>query len=240
MSPPRDPYQRTTHDGNTVNWRTKAMLLEMERRLGYELSVSQGSYNSGVSASAGTHDGGGAVDLSAFDWKNKVHAGRAVGFAMWHRPAIAGLWPEHIHGIAIGDKEMSSGAAAQVVDYRNHRDGLASHARDDTWHPDPIPNFDYAKWRENQMPSVNDILSAKLNPDEPAKSETVRSALNKAADALDQVKSLAEAVDKLRDGSAQRDKAIRQALAELDAENATAEQVQKAKDQIIAVIGGRS
>ena len=232
MSPPRDPYKRTTHDGNTVNWRTKAMLLEMERRLGYELSVSQGSYNTGVSASAGTHDGGGAVDLSAFDWKNKVRAGRAVGFAMWHRPAIAGLWPEHIHGIAIGDKEMSSGAAAQVVDYRNHRDGLASHAPDNTWHPDPIPTFNYAKWLENQMPSVNDILSAELNP-EAKDGETVRSALNKAADALD-------AVQALREGSKKRDQAIRAALAELGTSGATKEQVQKAKDQIIAVIGGVS
>jgi hypothetical protein len=139
---PLDPYARTTHDGKTVDYLTDAALREVEKRLGYPLTIIQGSYNAGaVGASAGTHDGGGAVDLAPFDWQHKVHAMRAVGFAAWHRPELPGVWNEHIHCILISDERASASAKAQVVDYRNHRDGLAGHAADDTWHPDPIPVF---------------------------------------------------------------------------------------------------
>jgi len=143
---PADPYAKTTHDGKTVDCLTDAALLEAERRLGYPLTIVQGSYNrGGVSQSAGTHDGGGAVDLSPWDWEKKVRVMRAVGFAAWHRPAIRGVWAEHIHCILIGNQKLSPAAAAQVVDYRNHRDGLAGHGPDNTWHPNPIPTFKMPK-----------------------------------------------------------------------------------------------
>jgi hypothetical protein len=140
-----DRYTHVTwHDGGkTVNKWTAAALEECERRLGYSLTVVQGSYNTSVGASAGTHAGGGAVDLMPYDWENKVHVLRAVGFAAWHRPTLPGVWGEHIHAILIGDEDASSQAKAQITDYRNHRDGLASHAADNTWHPDPIPTFHY-------------------------------------------------------------------------------------------------
>lgn len=148
---PRNPYKRTAYGGHTVNWRTRAMLMKMSETLygkPYELTVYQGSYNTGVSASAGTHDGGGAVDLSPNDWRKKVHEGRAIGFAIWHRTEAQGDWDEHCHGIAIGDKEMSSGAHSQVIAYGDHRDGLA----DDAWDPFPFhPRnvFNYQAWRKH-------------------------------------------------------------------------------------------
>jgi hypothetical protein len=94
-----------------------------------------------VAASASTHDRWGVVDLLPWDWENKVRVLRAVGFAAWHRPAIAGLWSEHIHAVLIGHPDLDPMAARQVDSYRAHRDGLKSNAPDPTWHPSPIPTF---------------------------------------------------------------------------------------------------
>lgn len=140
------PYAKTTYDGKVVDELTKAALDEVARRLGYSLTILQGSYNpGGVRASGGTHDGGGVVDLAPYDWKNKVHALRAVGFAAWHRPELwrngVRIWGEHIHAVLIGNEKLSPAAKAQVADYYRHEDGLAGHAPDNTWHPDPIPVF---------------------------------------------------------------------------------------------------
>lgn len=139
------PYAKTTYDGKVVDQITKAALDEVASRLGYEpgsLTILQGSYNAGgVSASAGTHDGGGVVDLSPANWEKKVHALRAVGFAAWHRPALPGVWGEHIHAVLIGNEKLSPAAKEQVQQYYNHQDGLADHGPDESWHPDPIPVF---------------------------------------------------------------------------------------------------
>lgn len=131
--------ERVIFRGKTVNVRTKAMLERAEARLGYELTVVQGSYNTGVGASAGTHDGGGAVDLSAWDHERKVLVLRQLGFAAWYRPTLPGVWNEHIHAIAIGDPDLSSGARNQVYAYYNGRDGLANNGPDNGPRLDPIP-----------------------------------------------------------------------------------------------------
>src|SRR5690242_16571567 len=63
------PYDLTSRNGQTIDQLTNYALFAAERRLGFKpgaLTVVQGSYNGGSSAvaqSAGTHDGGGAVDL---------------------------------------------------------------------------------------------------------------------------------------------------------------------------------
>jgi GH25 family lysozyme M1 (1,4-beta-N-acetylmuramidase) len=128
-------------DGRQVDWLTDAALKECERRLGYPLTVVQGHNPGGVKASAGTHDRWGVIDLKPWDWERKVHVLRSVGFAAWHRPAIAGLWPEHIHAVLIDHPDLAPAAAAQVVSYRAKRDGLKGNAPDPTWHPNPIPVF---------------------------------------------------------------------------------------------------
>lgn len=146
-----DPYARCTYHGKTMDERTKAAIQVAERRLGYELTIVQGCYHAGVSASAGTHDGGGVVDLAPYDYRRKVRVMRDLGWAIWHRPAIPGLWGEHIHGVLIGHKTMSASAAAQVVEYRAGGDGLAGAAKDpDPYRPSPIPIFDYAAAMRDQ------------------------------------------------------------------------------------------
>lgn len=125
------PYDLTTHDGNTVDWLTHLALLAVEERLGYPLTISQGSYNAGgVGASAGTHDGGGVVDGPAYDVARKVRELRRVGFAAWHRPAIPGLWPDHWHAVLIGNRKLSPAARAQVAAYLAGRNGLADNGPD--------------------------------------------------------------------------------------------------------------
>lgn len=132
-------YSRVYWNGKLFNKRTVAMLKEVERRLGYGLTYYQGSYNSSVGASAGTHDGGGAVDLWGKDPEEIIKVMRRVGFAAWVRSPSQGNWPYHIHAIAIGDKELSSGARSQVSAYYNGRDGLASNSADYHPRPSPIP-----------------------------------------------------------------------------------------------------
>lgn len=128
---PIDPLERLTRDGKTVDRITDAALKKAEKRLGYSLTITQGSYNAGkVAASAGTHDLGGVVDLMPWDWENKVTVLRAVGFAAWFRPAIPGLWPAHIHAVLIGHPKLAASAARQVTAYLAKTDGLKSNLPD--------------------------------------------------------------------------------------------------------------
>lgn len=147
---PVHSYARTTHGGRTVNKRTDDMLHTAETISGVKFTLSQGSYNrGGVAASAGTHDGGGVVDISVSNWsattrKNVVQALRKAGFAAWLRTPAQGF-SYHIHACAIGDREMAQGAKNQVTAYFNGRDGLARNGAD-TDAPRPYPSW-AAKYR---------------------------------------------------------------------------------------------
>lgn len=125
----------------SVTWRgvkldpqTRSMLQEVDKILGPEIPLrpSQGSYSNSVGASAGTHSGGGAVDISvrgltSFQINLVVFLLRRVGFAAWHRLPGDGPWSEHIHAIAKGVPDLSSQAKSQVKDYANGLSGLAPH-----------------------------------------------------------------------------------------------------------------
>lgn len=97
---------------------------------------TQGSYNGGgVAASAGTHDGGGAIDVSVDNMSDAqrqelVLIMRQVGWAAWLRTPSQGF-AYHVHGIATGCPDLSTGAANQVRDYINGLNGLAGKGRDD-------------------------------------------------------------------------------------------------------------
>lgn len=131
------PGARTTYQGFPFNARTVAMLSAAERLAGRSFVVEQGSYSPGEdSTSAGTHDGGGAVDLDAEfmttgQRTTAVTALRKVGFAAWLRSPSQGSWPWHIHGIAINDTDQALAAQKQVGAYYLGRNGLANNAPDD-------------------------------------------------------------------------------------------------------------
>jgi hypothetical protein len=135
QSPPED-YSIVDFDFAQLNQRTVAMLdlaTAIYQARGGLLSFDfrdalvQGSYNPGeVAASFGTHDGGGAVDLSVRERGSfaileaeiplLLRALRIAGFAAWLRDSdelYAGS-PIHIHAIAIGDRELSPAARDQI------------------------------------------------------------------------------------------------------------------------------
>lgn len=143
---PAHNYTRTSWSGKTINVRTKVMLDKAVQLAGFGITLTQGSYNpGGVAASAGTHDGGGVVDISVSGLSGTartklVTALRKAGFAAWLRTPSDGF-AYHIHACAIGDREMSSGAKRQVQSYFNGRNGLANNGPDN--HPEGRP---YPSW----------------------------------------------------------------------------------------------
>lgn len=146
-----DRYDRVQFRGHTVNKLTRQLLLAVEADLGYELTITQGSYNAGrVSASAGTHDGGGVFDLAPFDWEHKVPALRNHGAFAWHRLPSQGPWPQHIHCGVLGDASMADSAKRQETAYRNGRNGLANNGPDDGPRV-PINEFSYDPRRFDDM-----------------------------------------------------------------------------------------
>jgi len=131
---PPDDYARVWVSGAQLDARTLAMLDHAQALyqaqggvIDFRLAITQGSYTGGaLAASFGTHDSGGAVDLSVrsrVDWsvmvgeiEPMVHALRVSGFAAWLRDT-GELYPDspiHIHAIAIGDRELSEAARAQI------------------------------------------------------------------------------------------------------------------------------
>ncbi|WFF04620.1 peptidoglycan-binding domain-containing protein [Micromonospora sp. WMMD1076] len=130
------PGSVVTLRGVLVNTRTRSMLFEAERLLGRQLGITQGSYNTGVGTSAGTHDGGGALDLSVSGLSSATRTEvlrrlRTVGFAAWLRTPAQGDWGYHIHAIALADTDQSTGAQNQAGDYYLGRNGLANRGADD-------------------------------------------------------------------------------------------------------------
>lgn len=135
---PAHNYSRVTYGGKTVNVRTREMLKLAAKWAGVTITLTQGSYNTGVAASAGTHDGGGVVDINVNSWSSSTRAAvqlalRKAGFAAWLRTPDDGF-AYHIHACAIGDREMASLAKSQVQSYFNGRNGLANNNSDSSEH----------------------------------------------------------------------------------------------------------
>ncbi len=144
VTEPAHNYSRVTYDSKTVNVRTRTMLQRAEAIQNRKYYLVQGSYHYGVAASAGTHDGGGCVDVSVAGMSSATiqatcQALRRVGFAAWHRTPAQGF-SHHIHACAIGDQQMASIAREQVQQYFNGKNGLAGHGPD-TNAPRPWPSW---------------------------------------------------------------------------------------------------
>lgn len=128
---------KVTFRGGLMNTRTKAMLVAAEGLLGRQLSITQGSYNpGGTPGSAGTHDGGGALDISVSGMTAATRTTvarnlRIVGFAAWVRTPAQGDWDYHIHAIALADPDQSTAAQHQSGDYYLGYNGLAGRGADD-------------------------------------------------------------------------------------------------------------
>lgn len=112
--------------------------------------VYQYCYNAGgVSASAGTHDLGGVTDHNQWS-DDQLRIQRECGGAAWFRTPAEGF-DYHTHIVLIGCPHLSSGAADQVVDYRNGRNGLANNG------PDTGPDVPYITWQDAYYKYVDQV-----------------------------------------------------------------------------------
>ena len=119
--------------GHKFDAETAAMLRELDKLVGPHVPIrpTQGSYSTGVAASAGTHSGGGACDLSVQGLSTTqvqlvVFLARRIGFAAWHRSPSEGPWGDHIHLINKTCPDLAPAAARQVAAYKAKRNGLAN------------------------------------------------------------------------------------------------------------------
>ncbi|MES9537663.1 MULTISPECIES: peptidoglycan-binding protein [unclassified Actinomadura] len=150
VSRPIGPGSRVSSGGVVINTRTQSMLAEAKRLAGRNLVLDQGSYNPGGDpTSAGTHDGGGVVDISVKGMTSATRTSvaralRQVGFAAWVRSPAQGDWPWHIHAVAINDTDLSTQAQHQVGDYYLGLNGLSGRG------PDDGPKVTIRTWEEYQ------------------------------------------------------------------------------------------
>ncbi len=154
-----DPYARCTWRNKSFDNRTVSALQWAEKRylrraplLRKHWVIAQGSYNDTVGVSGGTHDGGGAVDISVSNMterqrKATVHWLKRAGFSVWFRPALPGKWGPHIHAILLGHRTASPEAKWQMQSYLDHRNGLANNAYDPTWRPRPQVRWSHKQGR---------------------------------------------------------------------------------------------
>ncbi len=115
-----------------LNRRTHVMFQEVEHRLGFSLTIVQGSYLAGKAAesSSHTHDRGGVLDVRTWnltdEQRNRALAvARQVGFVCWYREPPK--FDEHMHWVAKGDAELHGEAAQQVRDAADGFNGLQPH-----------------------------------------------------------------------------------------------------------------
>ncbi|MDR0504989.1 MAG: hypothetical protein LBG70_04185 [Bifidobacteriaceae bacterium] len=91
----------------------------------------QGAYHRGFSASGGTHDRGGVIDLQAcLGTDRALRILRRWALAAWHRPAGSVSAIDHVHAVLIGSNRLHPLAASQVKAYRSGLDGLQPAHRD--------------------------------------------------------------------------------------------------------------
>lgn len=128
---------KVTWRGHKFDPQTAEMLRELDKLVGPYVSIqpTQGSYSNSVGASAGTHSGAGACDLSVqklSSWQVQlvVFLARRIGFAAWHRSSSEGPWADHIHLINKTAKGLAPAAERQVAAYKAKRNGLANDKAD--------------------------------------------------------------------------------------------------------------
>lgn len=127
------------HAGKYTNPGAESLLKTYCAIMGHslkDLTVYQGSFNTGVAASAGTHDKADCIDLSASNAAEKTKTLKLIGFAAWHRTPAQGF-SDHVHGVRMFSSAMAWLATAQDKAYRDHKsNGLGNLSHTDTsWCP---------------------------------------------------------------------------------------------------------
>lgn len=172
-------YDRVTFRGKSTDYRTAVMARAVEKKLGVAFYCYQGSYNTSVGASGGTHDKGGVLDLNVpagQDANAVTRQLRNAGFAAWYRTAAQGFMP-HIHAVDIGNQRLAYNAGLQVNNYNAGGSGLWPLVADN----DPQP---FRPTARTYYPHVTD---AGFNFTEWQQARTLR---QRIADRADRIKEL--------------------------------------------------
>jgi hypothetical protein len=218
--------------------RTAAWLDFCQEKLpdGHEQRIIQGCFNTGVLASAGTHDFDAVLDLyiTGFSWKGmQLFYRRRGGFAWLREPPT---FSYHIHAGILGYRiRVGVFVPGQRDDYLAHppRNGLAGHALDLTPHPDPQFVFDYNKYIRGDyggkpkpppppkgdftMAEIRDLLQTKIHPDGTTVAQALRDSHAARADQTRAIEAemRRDAAEKARDRViARRIAAIREAVSD--------------------------
>lgn len=108
--------------------------------------VFQGAWNNSVSASAGTHNGGGVWDVDPNIDKGDQYGFCKIAFAHgWRaqkRFEYQGFSGDHYHINLVGCPHMSKAGADQVKAYKNRRNGLVSNG------PEVPSGLPWVTWQE--------------------------------------------------------------------------------------------
>lgn len=120
------------------------------------LVIIQGSFNTSVPASAGTHDKDAVLDvrIDGMGWYEAQRFLRELGWAAWVRTPAQGF-SYHIHMVSLPKYKLKWVAPVgeyvpgQVNDFYIHEDGLAGGGHDSTWFPNRIRAtiFNYTAWK---------------------------------------------------------------------------------------------
>jgi hypothetical protein len=141
-----------------ITLRIEQAMAKLEAKLGYKpesLDLAQGCHHDG-SLSGGTHSKADVFDLSYAEADKKAQALIDLGVIPFVRDynwdGAGGL--AHVHCIIVGSPGLAPQAAAQIPDWRAHKNGLASHGPY-TGHPwdGAIRDFAYdPHWTRNPKP----------------------------------------------------------------------------------------
>lgn len=94
------------------------------------MTATQGSYRPKTSYSGSTHTGCAVLDLTAYNWRNRLIVGDLLGADYMHRLKTEGDWPEHGHQMTRGMGCAADSLKAQIVEVRNGGDGLSGNRPD--------------------------------------------------------------------------------------------------------------
>lgn len=191
----------TTYHGKPVDLVTKQSIQQAEILLGFELTLLQGYNPDNFATSAGTHKYG-VVDFAPLRAVDKLEVLAGLGWFIWRRAEVDGLWQEHLHGGIRNHPGLAEIAAAQQRDFDGTppRSGLKGHVVDPSvlaYRPKKPAQFVYdPKWSPN-MP-------------EPTKVQEARNRITEAAVACgDAIVALRQA-DKSREAARRERPALRQ------------------------------
>lgn len=94
------------------------------------MTATQGSFRPYTSYSGSTHTGCAAVDLSAYNWQNRLQVLDLLGLIYCHRLVSEGDWPEHGHVMTNGMGCAAASLKAQIAELRAGGDGLSGNRPD--------------------------------------------------------------------------------------------------------------